>query len=170
LAGAVWAAPAADEPTFLFDKQLSAKIPSGLYNLAQQAIDADYKAPNRPQHVFRNQLGDYSVAFLFMAKKVAPSELPVFQTNLKEAFLKKMDGVQWLGNKTRKIHGVEWFELEFKNLEANGNLMHNWILGTSWKGRLLEVTINAFDDVEPQLGNSVEELVQSLTFVSSVGR
>ena len=154
----------AQETTSLYGGKLTAKIPPGLYNLTKKAIEEGYGERNRPQHVFKNQLGDFSVAFKYLDTKVSPLELTEFQDNLKKALESKLESVQWLSSSTRTIQNKQWFVLEFKSMEG-GFFVHNWVLGTSWGGRLLEVTVGVFDDLDPELTSSVNQFIQSLTFV-----
>ena len=141
---------AAQENALLFNKQIQATIPKGLYSLTPRAIAEDYtNKNNRPQHVFRNKDGDYSIAFNHMNKPLTPRDLIPFHTQLKTQLEAKLTGIQWIKDGSQTLNQRQWEVLEFKAPEQ-GLLHHNWILLTSWKGRVLEIAVTAADDIEQQ--------------------
>ena len=151
----------AQEHVSLYDKHLTATVPKGLFALTAKAISEEYPGKARPQYVYKNGKGDYSVAFNHLQKTLVPKDLLPFHAQLRQQLEAKMPGIQWVSNQTLILQNRTWGVLEFKAANQ-GEMLHNWILISSWKGRVLEILISAFDDVEGNVDAQVKEFLNTL--------
>lgn len=150
------------ETAWVYDKQASALIPLGLFPVTAEVIKENYTGKSVPQHVFKNRIGDCSIAFNFMKEKLAPSEIASMQSELKEKIQSKISGVQWLSDHMTSVKGRQWAILKFKS-PTEGYLVSNWILISSWKGRVIEIVVSSMDDAEGANDVQVNDFVQSLS-------
>lgn len=149
------------EETLIYERQLSAMIPAGLFPITAEGIKENYTGKSKPQHVFKNGEGTVSIAFNFMQKNVSPAEIAPFQAELREQLKKKISGIQWLSDNRTTVKGREWAMLKFKS-PSEGYLITNWILISSWKGRLIEIAISSMDDIEGVNDVQINDFYQSL--------
>jgi hypothetical protein len=149
------------EETWIYERQLSAMVPAGLFPLTLDGIKENYTGKSIPQHVFKNGEGSVSIAFNFMQKNVGPLEILPFQAELREQLKKKIPGIQWLSDSKASIKGREWALLKFKS-PSEGFLITNWIMISSWKGRLIEIVVSSMDDIEGVNDVQINDFYQSL--------
>ncbi len=136
----------AQEGEVLYGGKLRFVPPSDLKSLSPDTIRREYKTVC-PEYVYKNDLGDVSIAFRLMDKELHKEDLPLFRDRLEERIKEQMQVVKWLGTSMVDLNGVEWFKLDFKSLDQ-GYVIHNVVLGTSLGGKLLEVTFSSFSDAD----------------------
>ncbi|MBI3925913.1 MAG: hypothetical protein HY319_10270 [Armatimonadetes bacterium] len=145
------------ESVSLYKGRVTFTPPAGLRPLSREAIARDYQGRVPPQHVYKNATGDVAIAFNHLPKKVSQDSLQAFRDRLESDLKKKMEVVEWVSTSFQTLHGVRWFQLQFKTV-SDGFTVQNIVLGTPMDGRLLEVSFNTFADFDPM---AESELVQS---------
>lgn len=156
----------AQEPITLYAGRLVFEVPRGLFAITPEAIKEGYLARYPPQHVYKNQTGDVSIAFNHMQNKTVSQEsLQAFRDQLELDLKRKWPGIQWVGTSFVTLNGVRWFQLEFKSIEQ-GFTINNCVLGTPLNGSLLEVSLHSFADFDPVMTNALIDAKLSLRLLT----
>lgn len=138
-------------------------VPDEFTPLSAEEIAKKYPRANAPENVIGTADGRRTtVAYQLKAQPVQPAQLPMVQEVLTKALNQSIPGIAWKQNDLIDLAGQKWIMLEMTSEGADQDI-HNMVLVTSHKGKMLMFNFNStkkeFPKVEAKLKSSIRSII-----------
>ena len=120
-------------------------IPAGFSKMDEDVIATKYPSSNRPNLVYTDEKGTINIAINHTKNKIAPQELTQLHQQLDMSIRQAQPDASWMFSGFQHHHGRKWTQLEFQS-NAVDTKIHNMMMATSAKGRMLVISFNCTDE------------------------
>ncbi len=137
-------------------------VPDAFAELSKEEIKAKYPSVNAPSQVIGDERRTTTIAFQVKEQAIKSSDLPEVQKAFTQVFDRVIPGIEWKQNAIVEMAGQKWLMLEMTSRAIDQDI-HNIVLVTPHKGRMLmfnfNSTKNEFPKVEKVLRDSIKSIV-----------
>lgn len=141
---------------------VSFDAPSGFTRLTEEEIALKYPSNRAPAFVVGNDRRTTSIAYDLKPQEFSAEKLDEAKTAFENLFQRIVAGLVWKDRKIITLQGQRWIYLEMTS-QAIDTDIHNIMLVTSHKGKLLlfnfNSTRNEFPNVEAALRKSIKSII-----------
>ena len=137
-------------------------VPDDFTELTTEEITAKYPAANAPKNVVGNKGRTTSIAYQLQEQKVKLSNLPDVKKAFTQVFDRVIPGIQWKQNALVDFAGQKWLLMEMTS-QAIDQDIHNIVLITSHKGKMLMFNFNSTKTEFPKVQKALRDSIKSIT-------
>lgn len=136
--------------------------PAGFELLSDEVMDIKYNKGQRPETAYGNSTAATSIAFDLRDIPILSSQLD----GLREVFVRDLGriipGVQWIRHETVEMSGHRWVYLEMTSSAIDTDI-HNIMLLTSYRGKLLLFNFNSTREEFPRYEQQLRQSIASIS-------
>jgi hypothetical protein len=140
-------------------------VPENFTPLSRAEITAKFPSTNAPENVVGSEGVGRTTTIAYQLKEQQPvklSDLPDVQKAFTQVFDRVIPGIEWKQNALVDLVGQKWLLMEMTSRAIDQDI-HNIVLITSHKGKMLMFNFNStrkeFPKVEKLLRDSIKSIV-----------
>jgi len=124
------------------DGDVTFKAPAGFDMMDEELIHIKYPKGNPPSTALMNESSESSIIFDLRGKELPQSDIEKTRMAYESTYKKLVGGFELKVNKTAKIAGQKWAQLEFISNTVDSKV-YNILLVTGYKKQMLIFNFNA---------------------------
>jgi len=137
-------------------------VPDDFTPLSQAEINAKYPSVNAPKQVIGSENRSTTIAYQLHEQPVKLSDLPDVQKAFTQIFDRVIPGIEWKQNTITELVGQKWLVMEMTSRAIDQDI-HNIVLITSHKGKMLMFNFNSTKKNFPTMEKSLRDSIRSIT-------
>lgn len=156
----IFALSASAEAITLDEGRITFDAPDGFKPLPREIIAIKYPSSKAPKHVVGNESAATTIEYDIKQNSLPPEKLEKAKAMVVKTFTMLSPGIEWKEDKIIELAGRKWGYLEMISNKTN---LHNIMLFTGYKGRMLLFKINSTQDEFPKYEKALQESLQSIS-------
>lgn len=136
-------------------------VPDDFTELSQEEINLKFPSVNAPKQVVGNENRATTIAFKFHDEPMEESDLPDAQKAFTQVFDRIVPGIEWKRNNIVKFAGQKWLLMEMTSRAIDQDI-HNILLLTPHKGKMLAFNFNSTKADFPRMEQALKDSVRSI--------
>lgn len=137
-------------------------IPGEFSDLSQEEINAKYPSVNAPKQVVGTEDRSTTIAYQLQEQSVKLSDLPDVQEAFTKVFDRIIPGIEWKQNALIDLAGQKWLLMEMTSRAIDQDI-HNIVLITSHKGKMLMFNFNSTKNEFPKMESILRDGINTIT-------
>ena len=137
-------------------------VPDDFTELSQAEINAKYPSVNAPKQVIGTEGRATTIAYQLQPQPVKESDLPDVQKAFTQIFDRVIPGIEWKQNGLIDLVGQKWLVMEMTSRAIDQDI-HNIVMITSHKGKMLMFNFNSTKKDFPKMEKSLRYSIKSIT-------
>ena len=143
------------------DDKLSIGVPKEFGEMGEEMLSIKYPSERRPTLVYTNGQGSVNVAINHTKTHLSSTELNDCYESVDRAFRNLHPSAKWFNSGMVEINDRMCFRLDLR-IPALDTEIRNVMIGTELDGRLLIVSVNVIQKLEPEWMSTVEEIISTI--------
>ena len=132
--------------------------PAGFSEMPVDVVRKKYPNENRPQYLYGNEDYSVSIGVKFTENLLEINELRNLKMMMEDTLPRVIPNLEWISRRIMEINKRKWLLLELKSSAIDADI-HNIMLSTSYKGKMLSFNFNStveqFKKNQKKLLNSI---------------
>lgn len=141
---------------------VSFDAPAGFTRLSQDEIDLKYQAKLAPAFVVGNERRTTTIAYDLRPQELSPDHLNQDKQAFEKIFERSIPGLIWKDRKIITLQNQRWIYFEMTSQAIDSDI-HNIMLITPHKGKMLLFNFNSTVDDYKKFENVFKKSIQSIT-------
>lgn len=145
---------------------LAFDAPAEFTELSKVEIARKYPSTHAPGFVVGNAARTTTIAYDLKPQPLPADRLPEVKTEIEAVMERMVPGLQWKARQLIELRGRRWIYLELSSRAVDTDI-HNIILITSLKGRMLALNFNSTRSEFPRMEKALRRAIESIVIAST---